>query len=80
MYNQHVHQKERNKRDIFFSEAFSWNKIPLAVVVVEERTESCNYLNFQPTSNKIDCHKNFMMEAWGLAVGSPQFKSVQIPH
>ncbi len=52
MYNQYVHQKEIAKRDIF-SETFSWNKIPLAVVAVEERSKSCNWQNLQPNSVRV---------------------------
>ena len=42
MYNQYVHQKEILKRDVFFLGTLSWNKNPLIVVAIEERTKSCN--------------------------------------
>ena len=66
------------KRD-FFSETFSGNEISLAVVEVEESIESCNCSRLQPISMKIDYQVNYMIKARGLAVGSPQFKSVKIP-
>ena len=63
MHSQYVCDTKIIQRMYSFSETFSWNKIPLAVVAVEESIESCNCPSLQPISVRIDYLVFYMVRA-----------------